>query len=424
MTPPPALPAAAPALRCLWLARALPFPQDSGDRIYSARLARALADSGCDVHLVGLAAGPVPVDDAAPRPPGAGTLRWDAVGGGAAPTWRALLSPQPLNGAIHATPAYRRRLAALLAERWDLVVLDHYGMGWALPQVLRSAQPGTARPVVVHVAHNHETTLWQDMVRLFRGAPLRRLGLWQNLQKLRRVEQRLATSVDLLCCITAEDAAAFARTPGARPSLVLTPGFGGLQLPDRTLTPATPRRVVMVGSFRWVAKQENLRALVQQADRVFAAHGIGLDVVGDVPAALRAELAGCTSATLHGFVEDIAPLFRQARLAIVPEVIGGGFKLKFLDYVFGRVAVVTLDAAAAGLPPEVRAAMLGCADLDALVDTVVRHIDALAELDRRQRQAHAAAAALFHWPDRGVALRDAVLALAPAATAPAPVRAA
>jgi glycosyltransferase involved in cell wall biosynthesis len=402
MTPPP-------ALRCLWLARALPFPLDSGDRIYSARLAAALADAGCHVHFTGLAA--APADLRAPRV----NLVWDAVDGGCQPTWRGLLSLQPLNGAIHATLAYRRHLRALLAQPWDIVVLDHYGMGWALPEVQRSArarQRTEARPpVLVHVAHNHETTLWRDMVRLFIGSPLRRFGLWQNLRKTERVEQQLASAADLLCCITEEDARAFRQHNGAGRTLALTPGFSGLQMPDRTLTPETPRRVVMVGSFRWVVKQENLKVLVQAADRVFRDNGIGLDVIGDVPEPLRAELAGFPSVTLHGFVDDIAPLFRRARIAIVPELIGGGFKLKFLDYIFGRMPVVTLDGAAAGLPEPVRQAMLGCADLHALVATVVARIDDLPALDRLQRQAHAAASQLFDWPDRGVALRDAALDL-------------
>ncbi len=395
-----------PALRCLWLARALPFPLDSGDRIYSARLAGSMADAGCQVHFVGLSAKPA---DMPPAQPG---LTWDAVDGGAQPTWRGLLSLQPLNGAIHATPAYRQRLAALLAQTWDVVVLDHYGMAWALPAVQRSARRQARPPVLVHVAHNHESTLWRDMVRLFTGSPLRRFGLWQNMRKTERVEQQLATGADLLCCITAEDAQAFRQGNGASRTLVLTPGFNGLQMPDRTLTPETPRRVVMVGSFRWVVKQENLKALVQQADRVFCDRGIGLDVIGDVPDALRAELAGYPSVTLHGFVDDIAPLFRRARLAIVPELIGGGFKLKFLDYIFGRMPVVTLDGAAAGLPEAVRRAMLGCADLPALVATVAARIDDLPALDRLQREAHAAASQLFHWPDRGLALRDAVVDVA------------
>ncbi len=398
-------------MRCLWLARALPFPLDSGDRIYSARLAGALAGAGAEVHFLGHAAagGAMPADHAPPGIAGTEVIAWQGVEGGQDATWRGLLSGQPLNGAIHATSAYRRRLGALLSQDWDMVVIDHYGMAWALPAVQRHRRALSRPPLLVHVAHNHETTLWQGLVRHMRGSPLRRLGAWLNLLKVRRVERQLARDVDLLCCIAAEDAEAFAPVRGGGRTLVLTPGYSGLEMPDRSLTPEVPRRVLMVGSFRWVAKQENLKALVQQADGPFTAHGIGLDVVGDVPQALRAQLAGYASVTLHGFVDNVAPLFRQARLAIVPEVIGGGFKLKFLDYVFGRLPVVTLDAAASGLPAAVRGAMLGCADLSSLVRTVVAHIDDLSALDRLQRRAHAEAAPLFHWADRGVALRDTVL---------------
>lgn len=403
--------ATAMPLRCLWLARALPFPLDSGDRIYSARLAGALAGAGVDVHFLGHAAEPaaMPTGHA---PPGIEGVAWHGVAGGCHPTWRGLLATQPLNGAIHATPAYRRRLAELLAQDWDMVVIDHYGMAWVLPEVQRQRRALSRPPVLVHVAHNHETTLWQGLVRHMRGSPLRRVGAWLNLMKVRRVEAQLARGADLLCCIAEEDAEAFAPLRGSGRTLVLTPGYSGLEMPDRTLAPEVPRRVLMVGSFRWVAKQENLKALLQQADGPFTRHGIGLDVVGDVPQALRTQLAGYASVRLHGFVDDIAPLFRQARLALVPEVIGGGFKLKFLDYVFGRLPVVTLDAAASGLPAGVRGEMLRCADLESLVRTVVAHIDDLPALDRLQRRAHAAAAPLFHWGDRGVALRDTVLELA------------
>ncbi|MBI5716108.1 MAG: glycosyltransferase [Burkholderiales bacterium] len=404
---------AAHSLRCLWLARTLPFPLDSGDRIYSARLAGALAEAGASVHFFGHAARRDAV------PPGHAAVRWHGIGGGPHPTWRGLASLQPLNGAVHATPAYRKRLASVLTQAWDAVVIDHYGMAWALPAVLQHARRRTKPPVLVHVAHNHESTLWQGLVRQFSGSSVRRLGAWLNLLKIRRIERRLAGAADLLCCIAEEDAQAFERDRGGRRTIVLTPGYSGLRMPERTLSAQVPRRALMVGSFRWVAKQENLKALVRHADGPFTAHGIGLDVVGDMPDALRAQLAGHASVRLHGFVDDIAPLLRQARLAIVPEAIGGGFKLKFLDYVFGRMPVVTLDVAAAGLPAAMRDAMLTCADLPALVRQVVASMDDLPLLDRLQRQAHASAAPLFHWGDRGVALRNAIeeLSSAPAAAA-------
>lgn len=395
-------------MRCLWLARSLPFPQDSGDRIYSAQLARALAQAGAQVEFVGHRG------DAAP--PADWPLRWHPIDGGCRPAWRALSSVEPMNGAIHATAEYRAHLDALLAQPWDAIVLDTYGMGWALAQVLDRAHApqrrgaAAAAPVLVHVAHNHEGALWRGMLREFRGSAARRAGVWQNAVKVERTERRLARSADLVGCITAEDARAFA--PAARRTLVLTPGYGGAPAAPRTIDAQTQRRVVLMGSFRWVAKQQNLMALARSADAAFRAHGIALDVIGDVPADLRAALAPFASVVVHGFVDDVAPHFARARMALVPEVIGGGFKLKFLDYVFGRMPVVTLADAAAGLPEAVRAAMIACADLDALVASVTARIDDLEALDALQNDALAAARAAFDWADRGVALRDGIRAAA------------
>ena len=399
-------------MRCLWLARSLPFPQDSGDRIYSAQLARALAQAGAEVDFVGHRA--IGAEAPADWP-----VRWHAIDGGCRPNWRALASLQPLNGAIHDTAAYRARLAEMLTWRWDAIVIDTYGMGWALAQVQRATQQRVRPPALVHTSHNHEAALWRGMAREYRGSPLRKLALWLNAHKVDRVERRLARDADLMSCITPEDARAFA--PERRsPTIVLTPGFSGVEALPHPITAATPRRVVLMGSFRWVVKQENLKALVQRADAAFREHGIGLDVIGDVPQELGEQLAGFASVRLHGFVDDVAPFFRGARMALVPEVIGGGFKLKFLDYVFGRMPVVTLNDAAAGVPAAVRNAMLGCADLDELVRTVVERIDDLPTLARLQRDALAAARTAFDWSDRGRALLRAVRELGHPANAGQP----
>jgi glycosyltransferase involved in cell wall biosynthesis len=171
--------------------------------------------------------------------------------------------------------------------------------------------------------------------------------------------------------------------------------------------------VVLVGAFRWVVKQNNLRALVRHAVDAFAQHGIVLDLVGDVPEPLRSELAPHANVLrVHGFVDDLRPLLADARMALVPEAVGGGFKLKMLDYVFHRVPVVTLSDAAAGLPAVLRGAMRECPDLPALVDAVVQGIDDVATLDRMQQAAFDAAQRSFDWADRGRALLAAMRAQA------------
>jgi len=392
-------------LRCLWIARYIPYPMDAGAKVYSARLAQSLAQAGASVRVLGFGS-----LDAVPAHC---SVEHVAVASAQRSQLAALLSPLPIAAAIDATAAYRHLLEQQLCEPWDAIILDGYGSGWALARCRRYAQAHAPRRcALVHVSHNHETVLWRDMARDAQVSLPRRCVLWQNYCKVCALERRLTRGVDLLSVITAEDAASLGAALPAERVLTLTPGYAGYRAPPRTIDARTPRRVLLVGSFRWVMKQENLTRFVAAADPVFRQHGIELDVVGDVPEELLARLRPqCTATHFHGFVDDVAPFLNSARLAVVPEVIGGGFKLKFLDYFFGCVPVVTLSAAAAGLAAELRAAVFNCEDLDGLVSSVVTHIDRLELLNDRQRRAWSASSVLFRWDDRGVLLRQAVLQL-------------
>lgn len=392
-------------LRGLWLARELPFPLDSGDKIYSARLAKSLADAGALLMVAGLE----PLGK--PAIPADWPIRWYPIFGGRNSTLRSLLSPMPLVAAVHATDGYRLEVQALAKQKWDFVVLDQYGTGWAIEPFLARRRTGRG-PVLIHIAHDHEASVCGMLYREFQGSPLRRLGLWQNWLKARAFEKSLASRVDIVTAITEEDAALFAADAPKARTVVLKPGYDGVAAQRAPITADTPRRVVMVGSFHWTAKQENLRRFVAVADAWFASVGIELHVVGSMPPEFAAELAQSTRAThLHGFVDDINPLFDSARIAVVPEMIGGGFKLKFLDYLFGRMPVATLSHAAAGLPDEVRGAMLCRDDLEGLVAGICELMDDLGRLNDMREVALAKAESLFRWEDRGTALLAAVQAV-------------
>jgi hypothetical protein len=167
--------------------------------------------------------------------------------------------------------------------------------------------------------------------------------------------------------------------------------------------------VVIVGSFRWAPKQENLARFVECADPLFQRHDIRLDIIGDVPEALLATLRARSQATtFHGFVDDMRPLLSQARMAIVPELIGGGFKLKFLDYFFGRIPVATLADAAAGLPAPLRELMFADTSLPALIETIAANIDRVDRLNHFQDRAFHIARSLFCWEDRGARLKHVI----------------
>ncbi len=383
-------------MKCLWLAREMPFPLLAGDRIYSRGLAGALAQAGAEVVFTGLAG--------AGEPQQATGIAWHVVPGGERMRLGAVLSPLPLVAARHATRAYRSAIKRLLAqEAWDAVIIDHYGMAWALDELSNS------QAVRVMVAHNHEAGVtqaqWRDRSRKLPT----RLYLWQNWLKTRRLENRAARTCDLITTITDADARRFdASAPAAR-VIVATPGYAGRTLAMRTISEATPRSVIMFESYRWSAKRASLQILLDSADPVLAAAGVALHVVGDMDEAFRAAMAKrYPSAQFHGFVDDPTPYLRSARMSLLSEPVGGGFKLKLLEYLFQRVPVAALRACVAGLPDAISAEMILASDIDTLLARVVAEIDDVAALDGRQSRAYALAAGAFDWADRGRHMLDAI----------------
>jgi polysaccharide biosynthesis protein PslH len=376
---------------------------DGGAQVYSANLSQSLAKAGAFVRFMGLGS-------AAAVPESAAGIDWLAVPGGKRNVAVATLSALPIAAAIDATKTYRLMLETELREPWDAIVLDGYGTGWALELCVAycSARP-THRPVLVHVSHNNEEMLWRVMGREARASVIKRLALRRNAAKVATLERRIIRAVDLLTTITDEDRSTLGAAIARNKSLSITPGYSGPIVNARRITTATPRRVIVMGSFRWVVKQENLTRFLEIADPIFEKQGIEMDVVGDIPKALLAALkARCRATYFHGFVTNAAPYLERARIGIVPESIGGGFKLKFLDYIFGRVPVATVSQAVAGLPEELRLAMLNSDSLAGLVSAIVSQIDHIDELNRMQERAFALGKAQFDWNVRGERLMRAI----------------
>jgi len=399
-------------MRCLWISRHVPYPMNEGLKVYSAKLSEALAHAGSFVRVLGFG-------DTHAIPKDRARMEWLSVPGERRGTAAALLNRFPLTAAVDSTAAYRALLDEQLREPWDAIVFDSYGSGWALDRckAYRASSLG-ARAILVHVSHNHEEALWRSMAQQADAALPRRLALWQNYYKVRWLERRLLREVDLVSAITTEDEQALRAYRNDDHTLTLTPGYDGAVAPERVINATVPRRAVVVGSFHWVVKRENLARFVEHADARFAANGIELVVAGDVPDDLKQTLLTSSKAThFQGFVKELGPFLAQARIAVVPELIGGGFKLKFLDYIFGRVPVATVDAAAAGLPQRLRQDLITSDDFDGLTSAIIENIDRLDHLNRIQSAAFEQARTLYRWEDRGLQLQQRIVDLQKARTA-------
>jgi glycosyltransferase involved in cell wall biosynthesis len=402
----------------LWLGRIIPLPFNAGDRVYSAQLAGAVARHGARVVFLGLK-NPDEADgsiaDLEPR------VRWRTVAGGAHSRLRSLFSPLPMVGARFATAQYRKAIEdEIRSTDYDVVVFDQYGMSWAVPLVQKLARN---KPMLVQIAHNFETVVNDQIARKFSGDFLRRWLLQENARKTRLAEQMLARSSNLLVTLTEEDRAAFNLVNPSLGCIVLPPGYAGVKQAVRTLNDRVPRRAIIVGSFRWIAKQINLERLLEAANVVFTRHRIELHIVGFVPDALLPRLRSRFPwVVFRGFVDDLAEECQSARIALIPEEVGGGFKLKTLDYIFSRVPVASVEAALNGIPDRLKSQFIVEDGIEALLTTVAASIDDVERLDRMQKRAFELAEDLFSWETNG---QRFIEALAPASAGSAierPVR--
>jgi Glycosyl transferases group 1/Glycosyl transferase 4-like domain len=391
-------------MRCLWISRHIPFPPVEGSRVYSANLAQSLARAGAFVRFMGLG-------DANTVPESAAGVEWLAVRGKRRNKVFAAFGELPIAAAVDATKAYGALLEEQLREPWDALVLDSYAAGWALERCLRYRNERLDRaPVLVHVSHNHEEALWGAMAREAGGSAPKRWALRRNANQAGLLERRIIRSMDLVTAITDEDRRSLSAGADHIRMLTLTPGYNGWAAGERRITSETPRRVIIMSSFHWVVKQENIARFLKAADPVFKEHGIELDLVGEMPPALLAALRPhCRATHFHGFLTDVAPLLRNARIGIVHESIGGGFKLKLLDYIFARLPVATVSQAVAGLSDELGRAMLTNSSQEGLIDDIVSHIDRFDELNRMQERAFSLGSAQFQWSARGERFRQAIV---------------
>jgi polysaccharide biosynthesis protein PslH len=384
--------------RCLWLTLSDPEPRHNGQYVYSGGLIDAVIEAGAEVEVLGLA-----------RPESARCngwrephIVWWLPDNPPLPRWASLLSPLPHMAHRCFNARTRHILDDLLARGdWDGIVFDSISGAWALPRILKRYAGRSDRPKLVYISHNHEESL-RSRVADSQAHFLKRLASKLDAYKVSRLERTLVDAVDVVTAITPEDLSLYRERHSDKPMDVLTPGYHGRRLASRRITPQLPHRAVIVGSFDWVAKRMNLEEFVSVADPMFAAGGVELQAVGSAEESFLDKLRRTVKASsFTGTVDDVTGFMNDARVAIVPERNGGGFKLKLLEYVFNRLPIFGLAEAFAGVPLRHGESAMMYPDHAALARGVLEMIDNVDLLNRLQERAYEVCRDRFEWSTRG-----------------------
>lgn len=385
--------------RVLFLAKVHPYPPaNAGDAVYSRGLIEALSRT---CRLTVLCA-----DSGANHGQDPSGIDWHIVGPQRAGRAGSVASKWPLIVWKGARSDYHAELEQLLRADWDAIVLDNLGSAHALPRAerYRAAHPGTK---LIYISHEYEYPTRAAKYDSYGLSLPKRLLAARDLTKVRRAEEELLRRCDIVTVINHADLEPFRKIAPGRKYLPVLPGYDGPVTSTRSINAETPRRVLVLGGRRSKQKCQILLDWMEVAhDRLHAA-GIEVVIVGDMENSLRSHLYDLyPQAQVLGFVEDLGALFASARMGIIADATGGGFKLRLLAQVFRRLPIVGLRGAITGLPTAEGTGYLGAPDLEGLVNLVTSVIDSTDRLNSLHDTAFADCTAAFSWHVRAQALAN------------------
>ncbi|NNF54394.1 MAG: glycosyltransferase [Acidimicrobiales bacterium] len=321
--------------KILWLSGEYLLPADSGLYRYSLDMLNALREMGHKVRAIGRARS---ADDSQ-NADDDGT--WTILPHRNVPMWKKMAHPAP----VKVTEVWDRDYAdavqeALASYDPDIVLLDHLRVGAAL-DVIDGTVPS------IYVSQNDETHVKEKMIPAAKG--IRKAALFVDLKKMERFENNLLSRCDGVSAISIADIDTFqARNPKG-PIVHTLPSYRGTRRPERTITKETPRRVAMISTLYWGAKIDNmvmalrgLKPLIDDGTEVVVFTG-GYPPPDEVSRQYP-------KVRFEGYVDDFDKALADCRVGIVFEPVGGGFKMKTLDFIFHRVPLVTGHTSAMSLP--------------------------------------------------------------------------
>jgi len=272
--------------------------------------------------------------------------------------WSTLFSPWPDMALRLASSAMHDRVRALLAENaYDVVQVEgiemaRYAVGWA----------GDGKPLRrIFDDHNVEYLLqkrafWTDLRRPGRWSGAL-YSLWQ-WRKLRRYEAAVGRQHDAILAVSAADGDVLAQLlPGRRLQVVpngvdLTfyADFATAEGERAVRMPA--QSVVFTGKMDYRPKVDGVLWFVHRVwPLIRSAHPEAqFFIVGQKPHPRLTTLTNVPGTIITGWVPDVRPYIAGATVYVVPLRVGGGTRLKVLEAMAMRRAIVATPLGAEGYP--------------------------------------------------------------------------
>jgi polysaccharide biosynthesis protein PslH len=287
----------------------------------------------------------------------------------------SILSKWPLISWRNSTRQFHNALNTELQKSWDAIVLDSLGLAHALDSVknYKNKHPKTK---TFYISLECEYQTRKSKYSAYNLNFTKKIFATLDLWKVKKYEDKLLIDCDVVTVINVADVSTFKKVAPSNKYLPFSPGYSDNIVCDRKIDGQTPRKILLLGGRKSEQKKQILLDWMKLSYDTILAAGIDVVVAGDMDDNLRDVMKEkYPKVTVCGFVNDLTELIQTARMGLIVDTVGGGFKMRLLSHVFERLPIIGLSDAISGLPTNEGTGYIGAATLDSLLKKVLTTID-------------------------------------------------
>ncbi|MFP4557677.1 MAG: glycosyltransferase family 4 protein [Bacteroidales bacterium] len=332
-------------MKILILSSKMPYPQKDGGAIAVYMLAKGLVKAGANVtmmamntrkHRVDPKSIPLEVTELLKLKP----IEVKASANLLAALYNLIFSKESYISKRFYCKKFSRALKIILMqEKFDVIQLDGLYVTPYIPLIRRHTSA-----ILSYRAHNIECMIWTRLAsNLNLGIKRWYISILAN--RLKRMEQRLTNTYDILLPITSKDANWFA-SHGNTKSFEVTPaGFCvNEKFGDFSFSPK-PFNIAFLGALDWAPNQEGLLWFINKVWPKVRSRlvSVKLHVAGrNAPQWLEDKITGKDGVHYHGEVDDANSFLLNYPVVVVPLLSGSGMRVKIVEaMLLGRIVIST-----------------------------------------------------------------------------------
>ena len=324
--------------RILFITYENPFLRDNGDRIYTCNLLDSFIDLDCDVSIIGYDFENSNIANNVKMPNNISStfLPFKKVS-----KLKIIFIFYPGMIVNRKRKSYLDFLLTHLKEnKYDYIFVNHFKMVFALEAILKAC----LKSKLIYISHNAEFLLSLNNAKNSKSI-VDKLIYWQDAIKTKFYEKKWLHHFDSITTISEYDQDYYDVNFTNLKTSIIRPVFEIDDLISKTKK--NINEIIIVGSFLWGPKTENMLSFLKSKNfKDLYANNIHLTIVGNADPLLVDKInSNYNGVFMTGRVESVSTYYAKAKIAVIPEVLGGGFKLKIAEAALRKTAIFAVKGA-------------------------------------------------------------------------------